>query len=88
MSSRRALPCPRLPTPNLFLEGALPRLKLALAPDTDKVKIVQFDEKDVSKDDIEVKFRNLEAYLGAPAPCRIFLGKVVAVEKPAPYWLF
>ena len=87
MLSRRALPCPRLPTPNLFLGGDLPRLTLALAPDTDKVKIVQFADPDVSKDDIEVKFRNLEAYLGAPAPCRIFLGKMSSVEKPAPYWL-
>ena len=70
----------------MFLEGALPRLKLALAPDTDKVKIVQFGDS-VCEDDIEVTFMNLEAYLGAPAPCRIFLGKMSSVEKPAPYWL-
>ena len=70
----------------MFLEGALPRLKLALAPDTDKVKIVQFGDS-VCEDDIEVTFMNLEAYLGAPALCRIFLGKMSSVEKPAPYWL-
>ena len=76
------------PPPNLCLGGDIPRLKLALAPDTDNVKIVQFDNvKEVPKDDIEVTFKNLEAYLGTPAPCRIFLGKVVNAEKPAPYWL-
>ena len=30
---------------------------------------------------------NLEAYLGAPAPCRIFVAEVSSVEKPAPFWL-
>ena len=97
-------PRPRTPHPRICLWGGvggafrfcsgvsvagdIKRLLLALAPETDNVKIVQFNsDKGPPKDDVEVTFENVEAYLSTPAPCRIFPGKVVNAEKPATYWL-
>ena len=67
------------------MAGDIPRLTLALAPETDNVKRVAYDQEP-GKDDIEVKFENLLQFLGTPAPCRFFLGKVTHAEKPAPFW--
>jgi hypothetical protein len=38
------------------------------------------------KDDIEVKFENVEKYLGAPAPCKIYVARSGATERPSLFW--
>ena len=48
---------------------------LLLPPDTDEVKKV-YPGDDIDKSDLLVKFKGLEDYLGFPAPCDIYLGRV------------
>ena len=45
------------------------------------------DDEDPGKDDIEVGFENVEAFLGySPAPCRVFLGKFDTDKQPSLFW--
>ena len=53
----------------------IPLLRLLLSPDTDNIKqIYPGEQKD--ENDIKVKFEGLEEFLGGPAPCDIYLGRV------------
>lgn len=53
----------------------IPLLRLFLLPDTDDIKKIFPGEKS-EEHDIKVKFEGLEDFLGGPAPCEIYLGRV------------
>ena len=48
---------------------------MLLPPDTDHIKKIS-PEEHADKNDIKVKFEGLEDFLGGPAPCEIYLGRV------------
>ena len=60
----------------------IPRLSFACAPDPDRIKIPE----EVTKDDIEIEFENIEQYLGSPAVCKNYLMKCGTDETPALFW--
>ena len=49
--------------------------KLLLPPDTDDIKKISAGETG-DPNDIKVKFQGLDDFLGIPAPCEIYLGRV------------
>ena len=53
----------------------LPLFKLLLSPDTDDIKKISLGETG-DPNDIKVKFQGLDDFLGIPAPCEIYLGRV------------
>ena len=53
----------------------IPLLRLLLSPDTDNIKKV-FPGDPHDENDIKVKFEGLDDFLGGPAPCDIYLGRV------------
>ena len=60
---------------------------MLLSPDTDIIKkVFPDDTKDAS--DVKVKFEGLEEFLGGPAPCEIYLGRVQDRHKPKKQVLF
>ena len=66
--------------------GDIARLAFACSPDARSIKTLD-NEEQPGKDDIEVGFGNIEAFLGyTPAPCRVFLTPAGTVEKPSLFW--
>ena len=65
-------------------------LTFACSPEAEQLKrfnILVESEKDEPKDDdIEILFENIENYLGAPAPCKIFACRSGTPEKPSLFW--
>ena len=66
------------------------QLTFACSPEPDHVKKVPFilkEEKEAAgKDDIELQFQNVEKYLGAPAPCKIYVCRSGNKDIPSFYW--
>ena len=50
-------------------------MTMLLSPDTDNIKQIYPGEQQ-DENDIKVKFEGLEEFLGGPAPCDIYLGRV------------
>ena len=66
--------------------GDIARLAFACSPDARSIKTLEGKEEP-GKDDIEVAFENIEAFLGyTPAPCRVFLTPAGTAEKPSLFW--
>ena len=66
--------------------SSIPRLTFACSPEADHIKKLA-DKEEPGKDDIEVAFENIEAFLGyTPAPCRVFLTPAGTAEKPSLFW--
>ena len=62
-------------------------MTLLLSPDTDNIKTV-FPGDDIDKADYKVRFEGLEKWLGAAAPCEIYLGKLSEKERHKKQSLF
>jgi len=63
-------------------------LKFLLSPDTDDIKKILPGETS-DPNDIKVKFQGLDDFLGIPAPCEIYLGRVPGKsrsKKQVLYW--
>ena len=57
-----------------------PLIKLLLSPDTDDIKKISPGETS-DPNDIKVKFQGLDDFLGIPAPCEIYLGRVLEKRR-------
>ena len=66
---------------------SIPNMTLLLSPDTDNIKTV-FPGDDIDKADYKVRFEGLERWLGAAAPCEIYLGKLSEKERHKKQSLF
>ena len=62
-------------------------MTLLLSPDTDNIKTV-YPGDDIDKADYKVRFEGLERWLGAAAPCEIYLGKLSEKERHKKQSLF
>ena len=64
----------------------IPLLTMLLPPDTDNIKKVFPDERS-DENDIKAEFEGLEAFLGGPAPCEMYLGRVeTRAKKQVLFW--
>ena len=70
--------------------GPILQLTFACIPEPDHVRKVPFivkEEKDAAgKDDIELQFQNVEKYLVATAPCKIYVARSGTTERPSLFW--
>ena len=62
-------------------------MTLLLSPETDNIKTL-YPEYDIDKADYKVRFEGLEQWLGAPAPCDIYLGMISTKERNKQQSLF
>ena len=70
--------------------GDIPRLTFACVPDAENAKKYplsgESDKEEPGDDDIEVTFENIDNYLGAPVPCRIFVCPSGIKDRPSMFW--
>ena len=65
----------------------IPLHRLLLPPDTDNIKKIMHGEPH-DEADIKLEFEGLDEFLGCPAPCDIYLGRVEDKLKPKKQVLF
>ena len=61
--------------------------RLLLPPDTDNIKKIMHGEPH-DEADIKLEFEGLDEFLGCPAPCDIYLGRVEDKQRPKKQVLF
>ena len=62
-------------------------MRMLLSPDTDNIKKV-YPGDDIDKNDVKVRFEGLEEFMGGPAPCDIYLGRVLETHRHKKQVLF
>ena len=65
----------------------IPQHRFLLPPDTDNIKKIMHGEPH-DEADIKLEFEGLDEFLGCPAPCDIYLGRVEDKLKPKKQVLF
>jgi len=62
-------------------------MRMLLSPDTDTIKKV-YPGDEIDKNDVKVRFEGLEAFMGGPPPCDIYLGRVTGPrhKKQSLFW--
>ena len=65
----------------------IPHMRMLLSPDTDTIKKV-YPGEDINKNDVKVRFEGLTEFMGGPAPCDIYLGRVAGPrhKKQVLFW--
>ena len=65
----------------------IPQHRFLLPPDTDNIKKIMHGEPH-DEADIKLEFEGLDEFLGCPAPCDIYLGRVEDKQTPKKQVLF